>query len=100
DEARADLTIATGRRTIATGHRYQSDNWRSAGEARTGITIATGHRAQSDGITIATGHQSQSDNWRSADGARAGIATGHRPDGITYHCDRATVPIRQLALGR
>ena len=83
DEARAGLTIATGRRTIATGHRYQSVNWRSAAEARASITIATGHHAQSDGITIATGHQCQSDNWRSAGEARAGIATGHRPDGIT-----------------
>ena len=67
-EARADITIATGRRaqsdgiTIATEHRYQSDNWRSAGEAHAGIT--TGHRSERITITIATGHWYQSDNWR------------------------------------
>ena len=83
DQACADLTIATGRRTIATGHRYRSDNWRSATEARAGIAIATGHRAQSGGTTIATGHQYQSDNCRAAGEARAGITTGHRSDGIT-----------------
>src|SRR5262249_16556897 len=38
--ARADLTIATGRRTIATGHRHRSDNWRSATEARAANTVA------------------------------------------------------------
>jgi hypothetical protein len=64
-------------------HRYRSDNWRSATEARAGITIATGHRAQSDGITIATEHRYQSDNWRSAGEARAGITTGHRSERIT-----------------
>src|SRR5262249_19784261 len=62
---------------------YQSDNWRSAGEAHAGLTIATGHRAQSDGITIATEHRHQSDNWRSAGEAHAGITAGHRSDGIT-----------------
>ena len=86
DEARADIadiTIATGHRTIATGHPYQSDNWRCAAEARAGITIATGRRAQSDGkYTIATGHRHQSDNWRSAGEAHAGITTGHRSAGI------------------
>src|SRR5262249_61442371 len=76
-------TIATGHRTIATGHGYQSDNWRSAGEARAGITIATRHRAQSDGIAIATGHGYRSDNWRSAGEAHAGITTGHRSERIT-----------------
>jgi len=82
DEARADIadiTIATGHRTIATGHWY-SDKWRPAGEARAGI--ATGHRAQSD-ITIEPEHRYQSDNWRSAGEARAGITTGHRSDDIT-----------------
>src|SRR6516165_7942208 len=65
------------------GHRYQSDNWRSAGEARAGITIATRHRAQSDGIAIATEHRYRSDNWRSAGEAHAGITTGHRSERIT-----------------
>jgi hypothetical protein len=64
-------------------HRYRSDNWRSATEARAGITIATGHRDQSDGITIATEHRYQSDNWRSAGEAHAGITTGHRSERIT-----------------
>ena len=41
---------------------YRSDNWRSAGEARAGIT--TGHRSERSTITIATGHRYQSDNWR------------------------------------
>ena len=64
DEARADITIATGHRTIATGHQYQSDNWRSAGEARAGIT--TGHR--SDDITIEPAHRYQSDDVNAPSG--------------------------------
>jgi len=63
DEARADIadiTIATGHRTVATEHRY-SDKWRPAGEARAGIT--TGHRSERITITIATGHDVQRQQW-------------------------------------